>query len=62
MKGLVIKSDGREFVALFPLDYGWWLVTRFESGVQSVLFVQEDDWATLWAKRGIPIEMPEETS
>lgn len=62
MKGFIIKSGGKDYIALLPLEYGWWVATYFKNDEQFLIIVEEDDWATLWVKRGIPIEIPEETS
>ena len=62
MKGLVIKSAGNKYIALLPLEYGWWVATYFKNDEQFLIAVEEDNWPELWPKRGIPMEIPEETS
>ena len=62
MRGFVITSDGKQYIGLMPIEYGWWLCTTFDKRGQKIHLVEEDDWHDTWPKRGIPIEISEETS
>lgn len=59
MKGLVITSNNKQYIALMPLEYGWWVATIFTKKEQSLWIVLEDNWAKTWPDRGIPIEIKE---
>lgn len=57
MLAKIVRSGGSDYIGLFPLEYGWWLVTRFTRKKQEVLVVLEDNWAKLWPERGWPMEI-----
>ena len=60
MKGDMIKSGGRQFIGLVPIEHGWWICTWFTLHGQKLYIVLEDEWIDRWAERGLPLEIYEE--